>query len=257
MGPTPGFKSAARKGAATVTKEEAELVLRDVQYWHYPFDLPGGRMTPSRPGVNPQRHFLRKKHFFDPLVSRYSGSLRGKTILDLGCCQGFWSIQASRAGAASCLGIDSSEAFVNEARAVATVLEIDNCRFLCRLLETDPWWQECGKPDISFMLGIFYHLTDPIFVLRKTAELTSETLVIDTETLSDEGSFLRLVPRDLHEPTTSRSRLTSGLRLVPTKNALLELISDAGFTQIECLDPDQNMPPEYLASRRISVIAHR
>jgi SAM-dependent methyltransferase len=240
-----------------MTKEEAEDTLRRVNYWHYPFDLPWATTVPGKPGVDPERHLLRKKHFFDRLVSRYLGSLGGKTVLDLGCCQGYWSFHASRAGAVRSLGIDSSETFVREAGAIATVLGIDNCQFRCRLLESEPWWEEQPESDITLMLGLFYHLVDPIFVLRKAASLTLETLVVDTEVVPGEGSFLDVVTRNPAEPTTCGSNLVSKLRLVPTKGALLSLISDAGFGQIECLDPDPRMPAEYLSGHRISVIARR
>jgi tRNA (mo5U34)-methyltransferase len=240
-----------------MTIEDATSLLRQVKYWHYPFDLPWGTTLPSRPGVDPGRHLLRKKHFFDQLVSRYSGSLKGKTVLDLGCCQGFWSFHASRAGAGRCVGIDSSEAFVSEAQAIALVLGIDNCEFRCRLLETAPWWEEQSRSEITLMLGLFYHLVDPIFVLRRAASLTSETLVVDTQLLPGSGSFLGVAPRDPKEPTTCGSNLESKLRLVPTREALLSLIADTGFDQIECLEPDPRMPPEYLSGERIRVIARR
>ncbi|MGO9337252.1 MAG: class I SAM-dependent methyltransferase [Terracidiphilus sp.] len=240
-----------------MNREEAEAVLWEVKYWHYPFDLPWGTTAPSRPGVDPNRHPLRKKHFFDKLVARYSGSLNRKTVLDLGCCQGYWSFLASRAGAVRCFGIDSSETFVTEAQAIAVVLGINNCEFRCRLLESEPWWGEQPGADVTFMLGILYHLVDPVFVLRKAASLTAETLVVDTEILPGRGSFLGLVPRNPEEPTTRGSNLDSMVRLVPTKAALLSLISDAGFHQIQCLDPDRHMPREYFRGHRISVIAAR
>ena len=101
------------------------------------------------------------------------------------------------------------------------------------------------------MLGLFYHLVDSIFVLRKAASLTLETLVVDTDILPGDGSFLAVVPRDPDEPTTRGSNLVSNLRVVPTRQALLSLIADAGFEDMECLDP------EYLSGRRLSVIARR
>jgi hypothetical protein len=107
------------------------------------------------------------------------------------------------------------------------------------------------------MLGLFYHLVDSIFVLRKAASLTLETLVVDTDILPGDGSFLAVVPRDPDEPTTRGSNLVSNLRVVPTRQALLSLIADAGFEDMECLDPDPRMPPEYLSGRRLSVIARR
>jgi tRNA (mo5U34)-methyltransferase len=240
-----------------MTKQEAEAILRNVEYWHYPFTLPSGTTVPSRPGADPKRHLLRKTHFFDRLVSRYSGSLQGKSVLDLGCCQGFWSFHATRAGAARCDGIDSSETFVRQAQAVAILLGIQNCNFRCRQLEDDPWWEEQVPCEITLMLGLFYHLLDPIFVLRKAAALTLETLVVDTRILPNRGMALGVFQRDPNEPTTCQSNVASGLRLVPTRRALLSLISDAGFDEIECVKPHWRMPLEYHTGRRITVIASK
>jgi 2-polyprenyl-3-methyl-5-hydroxy-6-metoxy-1,4-benzoquinol methylase len=248
-----------RQGRQTldITKEEAEEILQKVEYWHYPVELPGGRTKPSRPGVDEKRHFLRKQHFFDPLIDIYGGSLRGKDVLDLGCCQGFWSFEAGKAGARSCTGIDSSGVFITEARAIAEVLAIRNCEFECRHLETDSWWQGLGAFHITFFLGLFYHLADPIFVFRKAASLTLETIVVDTETIAQDGSYLKIVTRDLQEFTTRKSNVTSKIRVVPTKDALCDLLSDQGFSIIHCLQPDANMPPEYLSGHRLSLIARR
>jgi len=228
--------------------------------------LPGGGIVPvftvegsgSRAAVTVVFHEPARNHFFmlfiDPFIEELF-LLQGKTVLDLGCCQGFWSFEASRAGAVRCEGIDSSEVFVNEARAVGTVLGIENCNFRCCQLENDPWWNELVPADITLMLGLFYHLSDPIFVLRKLARLTLETLVVDSQTLPGRGVLLGILPRDPAEPTTRGSKVVSSLRLVPTKRALLSLISDAGFDKIECLKPDWRMPLEYHMGRRVTIIA--
>ena len=240
-----------------MTKQEAESILRSVEYWHYPFELPGGTTKPSRPGVDERRHQLRKRHFFDPLVALYGGSLNGKSVLDLGCCQGFWSFQASRAGAERCLGTDSSSAFVAEAKAIAVELEIGNCEFRCQHLENDLWWTDLQPFQVTFFLGLFYHLADPILVFRKAASLTQETMVIDTEIVPGEGSFLTIVGRDPQEPTTVRSNISSKIRLVPTKQALCDLLANEGFSVIQCLQPHPPIPPEYLSGNRLSIIAQR
>lgn len=241
-----------------LTRQEAEEILQKVEYWHYPFELPGGTTTkPSRPGVDEKRHFLRKQIFFDPLLNLYGGSFRGKEIIDLGCCQGFWSFQASKAGASSCMGIDSSDAFVTQARALAKVFAIDNCEFKCFHLENEDWWNGFHRFHITFFLGLFYHLADPTFVLRKAANLTSETMVVDTDIVAEQGSFLRIVPRDPHEFTTRNSNISTQIRLVPTREALCDLLSDLGFSVIHCLKPDPSAPAEYLSGHRMSLIAQR
>jgi SAM-dependent methyltransferase len=239
-----------------MNRSAAEEIIGQVEYWHYPFELPSGTTKPSRPGVDPARHWRRKRHFFDPLIRVYGGSLRGKNVLDLGCCQGFWSMHASRAGAC-CVGIDSSEAFVREASAVAEVLAIENCEFRCFHLENDPWWQDVAPAHITFFLGLFYHLADPLFVLRKAAVLTLETMVVDTESVAGAGSYLKIVPRQAQEFTTRNSNITTGIRVVPTRQAVHELLADQGFSDIQYLSPDSSMPSEYLSGERVSFIARR
>lgn len=235
---------------------ESERVIRDVEYWHYPFDLPSGMTRPSRPGVDPERHFRRKRHFFDPMVDLYGGSLSGKSVLDLGCCQGFWSMNASRAGA-ECLGIDSSPSFVSEATAVAEILNIKNCQFRCVHLENDAWFTGLSPSNITFFLGLFYHLADPIFVFRKAANLTLETMIVDTESVPGDGSYLRIVQRDPEEFTTRKSNVTTAIRVVPTMQAVYDLLADAGFTDIRYLPPNADMPVDYLSGVRVSFIARR
>lgn len=44
-----------------MTRDEAEKILRAVDYWHYPFELPWGRMEATKPGHN-ERHTMRWNH---------------------------------------------------------------------------------------------------------------------------------------------------------------------------------------------------
>lgn len=234
--------------------EAAERILRNTEYWHYPFDLPWGRTAPNKVGHD-QRHFQRRRHFFAPLLEIYGGSLEGKSVLDLGCCQGFWSFECAKAGA-TVLGIDSSEAFIEEATALQTVLGIDRCEFLLSHLEEEAWWTKTGKRTITLFLGLFYHLTDPVFVLRKAMEKTTETIIVDTEVVPGEEASLVLKSRDLVEPTTRKSNLSSKLRVVPRVAAIMELLKDGGF-EPKLFEPAGDMPGDYLAGNRVSIFARR
>lgn len=238
-----------------MTREEAEKILRSVTYWHYSFELPWGRVTATKPGHN-ERHQMRWNHFFKPLLELYGGQLSGKRVLDLGCCQGFWSFEAIKARASYCLGIDSSESFITQAEALRIIYGINGCEFHQAHLEEDRWWEGLEPFHITLFLGLFYHLTDPIFVLRKALRLTLETIIIDTEVVPREESALFLVPRDPQEPTTCQSNLTSMIRVIPTRRALLDLLQDNRFNA-EFLEPRGPLPPEYLRGERISLIARR
>lgn len=240
-----------------MTREEAEKILRSVTYWHYPFELPWGRREATKSGHN-ERHQMRWNHFFKPLLSLYGEQLSGKRVLDLGCCQGFWSFEAVKAGADYCLGLDSSENFIIQAKALRTIYGIDpnGCEFRQAHLEEDAWWEGLEPFHITFFLGLFYHLTDPIFVLRQALSLTLETIIIDTEVVPRDESALFITPRDPQEPTTCGSNLTFKIRVVPTIQALFDLLQDNSF-EAQLLEPQSPLPPEYLSGHRISLIARR
>lgn len=238
-----------------MNQDEARQIIEATEYWHYPFDLPWRTIIPTR--ASPERHHLRRAHILDPLVEHYRGSLSGKTILDLGCCQGFWSFEAARAGAAKCLGLDSSANFVREAEALSCMLGIGNCEFRCAHLENDPWWEGLKPRHVTFFLGLFYHLADPVFVLRKAMESTLDVLIIDTDITNDKKAVLTIMPRDALEPTTRGSNLTSSIRIVPSLPALRELLLDGGFKHVQVLKPAASMPREYHKKQRASIIAYR
>lgn len=235
-------------------KEEARRVIDSAQYWHYEFDLPWRKTVPTKPGWA-TRVKRRREHFFQPLLNQYRGSLAGKTVLDLGCCQGYWSFESKKAGASNVLGIDSSLSFVEEATAVATVLGYD-CMFRTSQLEEDPWWQGMLPRDITLMLGVFFHLTDPVLVLRKAMKLTLETIVIDTEVTFGSEQRLDLRERCPTEPTTVRSNPSSSLRMVPSISAVLALLKEGGFQKITVLDP-KDAPDDYKTGVTASFIASR
>jgi len=239
-----------------VNRREAEGILRETQYWHYPFQLPWGRVRPTK-ADHGDRHQWRWRHFFAPLLEAYGGSLTGKTVLDLGCCQGFWTFEAVKAGAASCLGLDATERFVEEAEAARTILGFERCEFRRAHLGRDRWAEALEPFHVTLLLGLLYHLDDPLGVLRDAMQLTTETIVIDTEVGPQETPIFTLVPRDAHEPTTAGVKSASSFRLVPSPSAIRSLLVDGGFDSVRLLTPDPAMLPEYRSGHRISVIAQR
>lgn len=205
-----------------------------------------------------ERVELQKKHFFLPLVRRYEGTLAGKRILDLGCCQGYWSFAAQAAGAKLCRGLDSNLVFVQEAEAAAIVLGMDRCFFGYTHLEDEPLdsWVDGGM-DITLFLDTLYHLTDPIHVLRKVMAHTRETIIIDGEVVPGDSPTFHLRKRTPGEPTSICSGITSDLRIIPTVSAIKELLLDGGFKTIDVLKPAADMPADYQAGTTASIIASR
>lgn len=237
--------------------EEARSILEKAEYWHYRFKFPWGETVPGKPGWAERRE-LRHKHFFTPLLEQYGGSFKGKNILDLGCCQGYWSFESMKAGAESALGLDSSLAFTQEAQAAAVALGIEGCTFSWAHLEEDAWWEDFPAPrEITLLLGTLFHLTDPIYVLRRAMRQTKETIVIDGEVAAGEDPRFHLRKRTPGEPTTLRSGMTSDLRTVGTVSAITALLKDGGFPNVRVLVPSKDMPKDYRDGVTASIIASR
>lgn len=235
---------------------EARPIIDSAEYWHYRFELPWRVTTPTKPGWA-ERVSKRRAHFFEPLLSLYGGTFEGKTVLDLACCQGYWSFESRKAGASSVIGIDSSPFFIKEAEAVRTVLGMDRCTFFQAHLEEDPWWERTGTADITLFLGSLYHLIDPIHVLRKAMKVTSKTIVLDGEVATGNQPAFYVRSRSPYEPTTYRSNVTSTIRTVPTVSAIASFLKDGGFATIKVLEPAEGMLKDYLEGTTASIIASR
>jgi len=88
--------------------------------------------------------------------------LRGKTVLDVGCNAGFYSLEMKRRGADRVVGIDSDEGYLAQARFAAEVLglEIEWRRMsvyeVARLGE---------RFDLVIFMGVLYHLRYPLLAL--------------------------------------------------------------------------------------------
>jgi tRNA (mo5U34)-methyltransferase len=88
--------------------------------------------------------------------------LTGRSVLDIGCNAGFYSIEMKRRGAARVLGIDTDERYLDQARLAAEVKQADiEFRNLSvydlALLEE--------KFDIVLFMGVLYHLRHPLLAL--------------------------------------------------------------------------------------------
>lgn len=239
-----------------MTSDEAREILQKATYWHYAFKFPWGETVPGKPGWAERRE-KRHQHFFLPLLDQYGGSFKGKHVLDLGCCQGYWSFEARKAGAESVVGLDSSPAFVLEAQAAATVLGIDGCTFARAHLEEDAWWEGLPQREITLLLGTLFHLTSPIYVLRRAMRQTSETIVLDGEVAAGDDQRFHLRKRTPGEPTTLRSNITSDIRTVGTVSAITALLRDGGFQNVRVLTPSKDMPEDYRKGTTASIIASR
>jgi tRNA (mo5U34)-methyltransferase len=88
--------------------------------------------------------------------------MSGKTVLDIGCNAGFYSIEMKRRGADRVVGIDFDDRYLDQARFAAEVKGQD-IEFM-KLSVYDV--AELGeKFDVVLFMGVLYHLRHPLLAL--------------------------------------------------------------------------------------------
>lgn len=122
---------------------------------------------------------------WDRLADQLS-PLEGRTILDVGCGNGYHCRRMIGAGAKLVIGIDPSRLFLAQHFAVSKLLGPSPCHVLPFALEDLPG--DLTGFDTVFSMGVLYHRRSPIDhifalknLLRPKGELVLETIVIDEE----------------------------------------------------------------------------
>lgn len=224
--------------------EEAQR-LADAYEWFFPIQINGktlgksDRMTKTRR----MRHYYRYQHVFANLLQALDGSLEGKRILDVGCNAGYWSIQARRAGACEVLGIDASEHNIAQARLLTRLIGLDGVRYeQHNVYDLDV--KKIGAFDVTFFVGVLYHLDRPVEALERLYAITKHALLIDTKLFRMQTPVLQLFADDVryyHQSSHSNT-----LAMIPSQSALILMLQRAGFKRVlRAKNYSRRLPPVY------------
>lgn len=129
--------------------------------------------------------------------------LSGKSVLDIGCNAGFYSIEMKRRGAAEVLGIDSDDRYLAQARFAAEALGHDGIEF--RNLSVYDVGKLGRRFDLVIFMGVLYHLRHPLLALDLIREHVAGDMLL-FQTMQQGSSDVLLVPEDhpFHVPGTNR-----------------------------------------------------
>jgi tRNA (mo5U34)-methyltransferase len=157
------------QGAAAANLPQDEIRRRVAQLgdWFQNLDLQGVQTAPH--------HFLGdyptcKWRTFEWAIPL---DLSGKTVLDIGCNAGFYSLEMKRRGAARVVGIDSDPDYLAQARFAA---EVKGMEIEYRELDVYRIDRLREKFDLVLFMGVIYHLRHPLLAL----DLLWEHAVRDT-----------------------------------------------------------------------------
>ncbi|HEY0418150.1 MAG TPA: TIGR04290 family methyltransferase, partial [Acetobacteraceae bacterium] len=151
------------------TRERIRQNVARLGPWFHNMDLRGVQTAPE--------HFLgdypavKWRSFADALPA----DLTGKTVLDIGCNGGFYSMEMKRRGAARVLGIDHDEDYLNQARFAA---EVEGLDIEFRNLDVYDIGALGERFDIVFFIGVLYHLRHPLLALDLIWEHVAADLLV-------------------------------------------------------------------------------
>ncbi len=89
--------------------------------------------------------------------------LNGKSVLDIGCNAGFYSIEMKRRGASRVVGIDSDDRYLAQAQFAAETFGYSDIQF--RKLDVYDVGALGEKFDLVIFMGVLYHLRHPLLAL--------------------------------------------------------------------------------------------
>lgn len=247
--------------------KEAALMKRE---WFYPFQLPSGRFTRTYDGgrLDPV-HATRLAMIERALEPAFGADLKGLSAIDLACHQGYFALELAARGLSRVVGIDARTQHVEDATLMAEVLGHDN--FSGRVSDIHALsGAELGRFDIVLMLGLIYHLENPVGAIRLAHELTGQVCVIETQVVPhlsgnvDWGNYRFVKPlkgcfgiidetEETHGPETS----TRGICLAPSTEGLLWIMEKVGFDRVELIPPPADAYEQHRYGKRVMVAGYR
>ncbi len=236
--------------------------------WFYTFDLPDGSTPPTYHGSDIQAIHDTRWKMLDSCLRQRLGDERGSlNALDLASHQGWFAVKMAQSGFSNVLGIDARKSHVDDSSLISRIYGLDQLSFRRgNIHEQDP--RDLGQFDVVLMLGLLYHLENPIGALRTCRALCKNLCIIETQIVPgvsgyvDFGSYQYVRPLkgsfgiidetdDTHGPEAS----ITGICLVPSLDALLWTLRKVGFSSVDVLEPPEDAYEQLRHHKRVMVAA--
>lgn len=236
--------------------------------WFYEFDLPDGTVTTTYlpPGVS-AIHTTRLAMLWQALES-FGSRVGDLTAIDIACHQGFFATHLARKGFRDVLAVDARPEHLADAALIAQAYGLGNVHTMQADINTIDA-KALGTFDVTLMLGLLYHVENPVGLLRLARALTGRACVIETQVtpnmtgVVDWGSYRFQRPMvgsiaiidetaETHAPEAS----TTGICLCPSYEALVWLLGKVGFARVERIAPPDGAYEQHASGKRVMIVAY-
>lgn len=203
-----------------MNRKELEARVAAVPFWWHRIDLGNGLVTP---GHDNSVQKLARLHL--------PTDLTGKSVLDIGAWDGFFSFEAERRGASRVVAMDRWDPRQGGDKQVGFSIAREALRSRVEALQLgveDLSSARAGEFDVVLFLGVLYHVRDPLGALQRVHSVTRELLIMETEVdmLFTRRPCLAFYPRtELREDPTNW--------FAPNRTGLTAILEAAGFHNIK------------------------
>jgi tRNA (mo5U34)-methyltransferase len=196
----------------------------DSIHWYHEFDFGNGlRAEVKTPDAHSHRALW---HFIEKELNKID--FTNKTVLDIGCWDGYWSFYAERRGAARVLATDDSRqnwtgsaGFAVAKELLRSSVESDLRLSVYELHELE------AKFDIILCLGVFYHLLDPFYAFSQIRHRCHEHSLV----VFEGDAFFGLIETPDQSAALYAKDVRKAPRFVPDPGTL-RLFIDAAYFKI-------------------------
>jgi hypothetical protein len=249
--------------------EAATLERVRLREWFYEFELPDGTRTRSTlPQGVEKIHSTRLEMMESALDACVGGDCSALTAVDLACHQGWFAMHLARRGFKSITAVDARAEHLADAQLMADVLGVRTLKPMQLDIE-EARAAEIGTHDVTLMLGLLYHLENPVRALRLARAVTRKVLLVESQVVPhlsgtvDWGSFQfqrHMVGNfgiiDETDETHAPEAALHGICLAPSIPALAWLLSRVGFARVERLVPPPGGHEQLVGHKRAMFAAY-
>lgn len=198
------------------TPQEKKALINKVPYWWHTIDLGDGVVTPGF--THPKVHKIRS--------SAIPQNLKGKTVLDIGAWDGYYSFECERRGA-KVTAIDNNQHLKGH-KGFYTAKKIINSKVKLYEMDLFGLTKVKKKFDIVLFFGVLYHLKYPLKALEIIFSKTKKLLILESHYIKTQNKepIMRFYPRKelSNDPTCWWG---------PNKQCIIDMLKVAGFRKAQ------------------------
>jgi tRNA (mo5U34)-methyltransferase len=250
---------------ATYSKEQLEEMATSAGFWFHSIDLGQGVVT---------KGVVSPRSLAGTLDNIRLPDLSGKTVLDIGAFDGFFSFEAERRGATRVVALDHYVWSLDLPRAHENWLDCKERGAVPLQAEETPYWQpdklpgkraydiahkalnskvetvvgdfmkmdlqKLGLFDVVLFLGVLYHMENPLGALKRVASVTKELAIIETHAIVTPG-YEDLELCEFYSSNQMNGDVSNWWG--PNLKALEGLCRAAGFSRVNISHTIDGRPP--------------